>query len=142
MIEMEVVRKKAQELAEAIVNSPEYKRFMAAKGQVEAHQAALIMLRDFQKRQLELHKQQMEGTPVTEDQAEDLRKLYEIISVNPYVRELFEAEFVFSGLMMEVQEILSGALGLKEEEPGEEASEAPPTIVAPKKKIWTPGSDL
>ena len=59
---MEVVRKKAQELAEAIVNSPEYKRFMAAKGQVEAHQAALIMLRDFQKRQLELHKQQMEGT--------------------------------------------------------------------------------
>ena len=84
----------------------------------------------------------MEGTPVTEDQAEDLRKLYEIISVNPYVRELFEAEFVFSGLMMEVQEILSGALGLKEEEPGEDASEAPPTIVAPKKKIWTPGSDL
>ena len=31
MIEMEV-SKKAQELAEAIVNSPEYKRFMAAKG--------------------------------------------------------------------------------------------------------------
>ena len=27
----------------------------------------------------------MEGTPVTEGQAEDLRKLYEIISVNPYV---------------------------------------------------------
>ena len=46
---------------------------------------------------------------------------------------------MFSGLMMEVQEILSGALGLKEEEPGEDASEAPPTIVAPKRRYGRRG---
>lgn len=136
------VRKKAQELADAIVNSEEYKRFITAQTQVEGHQAALVMLRDFQKRQFELHKQQMEGTPITESQTEELRKLYEIISVNPYIRELFEAEFVFSGMMMEVQDILAKAIGLKDEgDNGDDLLEEPKeTIATPEKKIWTPGS--
>lgn len=137
---MDDVRRKAQELADAIVESEEYKRFMAAKAQVEAHHAALVMLRDFQNRQLELHKQQMEGKPVTEEQTEELRKLYEIISVNPYIRELFEAEFVFGGMMLEVQEILSRALGFKDEEEENSPEQKPPTVEIPKKKIWTPGS--
>lgn len=135
------VRQKAQELADAIVNSEEYKRYMTAREQVEKHEAAMIMLRDFQKRQFELHKQQMEGTPVTESQAEELRKLYEVISVNPYIRELFEAEFIFSGLMMEVQDVLARGIGLRDEEEDDESSEqTEQTIVTPEKKIWTPGS--
>lgn len=135
------VRQKAQELADAIVNSEEYKRYMTAREQVEKHEAAMIMLRDFQKRQFELHKQQMEGTPVTESQAEELRKLYEVISVNPYIRELFEAEFIFSGLMMEVQDVLARGIGLRdEEEDGESSEQTEQTIVTPEKKIWTPGS--
>ena len=135
------VRQKAQELADAIVNSEEYKRYMTAREQGEKHEAAMIMLRDFQKRQFELHKQQMEGTPVTESQAEELRKLYEVISVNPYIRELFEAEFIFSGLMMEVQDVLARGIGLRDEEEDDESSEqTEQTIVTPEKKIWTPGS--
>ena len=135
------VRQKAQELADAIVNSEEYKRYMTAREQVEKHEAAMIMLRDFQKRQFELHKQQMEGTPVTESQADELRKLYEVISVNPYIRELFEAEFIFSGLMMEVQDVLARGIGLRDEEEDDESSEqTEQTIVTPEKKIWTPGS--
>lgn len=136
------VRRKAQELADAIVNSDEYKRYMTARERVENHEAASIMLRDFQKRQFELHKQQMEGTPVTESQADELRKLYEIISVNPYIRDLFEAEFVFSGLMMEVQDVLARAIGLRDDDEEDEEPSANPeeTIVKPEKKIWTPGS--
>ncbi|MGI6640959.1 MAG: YlbF family regulator [Limnochordia bacterium] len=137
---MDAVRKKAQELANAILESQEYKRFVAAKAEVESHHAALVMLRDFQDRQLELHKQQMEGKPVTEEQTEELRKLYEIISVNPYIRELFEAEFVFGGLMLEVQETLSQALGLKDAEDEANLADKSPTVEIPKKKIWTPGS--
>ena len=83
----------------------------------------------------------MEGTPVTESQAEELRKLYEVISVNPYIRELFEAEFIFSGLMMEVQDVLARGIGLRDEEEDDESSEqTEQTIVTPEKKIWTPGS--
>ena len=59
-----------------------------ARKAIDEHQAAKIMLRDFRNKQLNLQKQQMEGKPITETQAEEMRKLYEIVSVNPYIREL------------------------------------------------------
>lgn len=130
------VRKKAQELADAIVNAPEYQQFIAAREAVNKHQAAQVMLQDFQNKQLELHKQQMEGTPVTESQEEQLRRLYEVISVNPYIRDLFEAEFVFSGLMLEINDILSKALKIKDDDDGSNADEED----RPTTKLWTPGS--
>lgn len=132
------VRKKAQELAHALVNSDEYKRFTEARDAVAQHQAAQVMLKDFQKKQMALQKQQMEGSPITESQTEELRKLYEVISVNPYIRELFEAEFVFGGLMMEIQDTISKSLGFNEEEESEEEDQ--PQVDAPSKKLWTPGN--
>ncbi|NLJ74426.1 MAG: YlbF family regulator [Firmicutes bacterium] len=131
------VRKKAQELADAIVNAPEYQRFITAREEVNKHQAAQVMLQDFQNKQLELHKQQMEGKPVTESQEEQLRKLYEVISVNPYIRDLFEAEFMFSGLMLEINDILSKALKLKDDDDESESDEEDDR---PTTKLWTPGS--
>ncbi len=130
------VRDKAKELAEAIVTSEEFKKLEEAREVVNKHEAARIMLRDFQAKQEALQKQQYEGTPVTDSQAEDLRKLYEVLTINPYIRTLFEAEFRFGGMMMEVQEIISKALGFLEDSEEEQAQ----TIEVPKKKLWTPNS--
>lgn len=133
------VRVKAQELADAIVESPEYQKLQKAKETVEQHEAAKIMLRDFKNKQEELQKQQLEGRPVTEKQTEELKKLYEVLSINPYIRELFEAEFGFGGLMMEVQDIISKALGFPGDDE-DEGDEDEPAIEVPNKKLWTPGS--
>lgn len=55
------VQKKAEELAQAIIDSPEYKRLLEARTRVNSHQAARLMLRDFQQKQLELHRNRWKG---------------------------------------------------------------------------------
>lgn len=132
------VQRKAQELATAITNSNEYKKMLAAREKVNNHQAAKVMLRDFQKKQLDLHKQQMEGEPVTPEQEEQLQQLFGVISINPYVRDLFEAEFAFSGMMMQVNEALAKVLDFGEEA---EEEEDEPKLEIPKKRILIPGQD-
>lgn len=132
------VQRKAQELASAITNSNEFKNMLEAREKVNNHQAAKVMLRDFQKKQLELHKQQMEGEPVTPEQEEQLQQLFGVISINPYVRDLFEAEFAFSGMMMQVNEALAKVLDFGEEA---EEEEDEPKLEIPKKRILIPGQD-
>ena len=107
------VRTAAKQLADVLAASQEYQRLKQAREEIEKHQAAKIMLRDFHKKQLSLQKQHLEGKPVSEAQAEELAKLYEVLNINPYIRELFEAEFAFHKLMMDVQEILSDAISLE-----------------------------
>ncbi len=133
------VQRKAEELATAITNSSEYQRMISAREKVNEHSAAKIMLRDFQNMQAELHKQQMEGNPVTPEQEEQLQNLFGVISVNPYIRELFEAEFAFSGMMLGVNDVLAQVLDLKDDE--EEAEETGPKLEVPEKRILIPGQD-
>lgn len=133
-----VVQKKAQELADAIVNSAEYQNMLEARAEVNEHEAAKVMLRDFQAKQVELHEQQMKGQPITKEQEEALQQLFGVISVNPYVRKLFETEFAFSGMMMQVNEELAKVL---DPEPEEVEAEGPKLVEVPKKKILIPGQD-
>lgn len=131
------VQRKAQELAEAIANSSEYQRKVKAAEEVNKHHAAKVMLRDFQEKQLELQKKQMSGEEVTPEQEEQMQRLFGVISVNPYIRELVEADFAFSGLMMQVTDTLSTVLDLTDE--AEDADE--PQLEIPKKRILIPGQD-
>jgi cell fate (sporulation/competence/biofilm development) regulator YlbF (YheA/YmcA/DUF963 family) len=132
------VQRKAQELAEAIISSPEYKRLLEARARVNNQHAAKVMLRDFQQKQLELHRKQMEGREITPEEEEQLQNLFGVISINPYIRDLFEAEFAFSGMMMQVNDALSKVLDFQDEEEGEEE----PKLEVPKKKILIPGQDV
>ena len=132
------VQRKAEELANAIMNSSEYQRMLAAREKVNNHQAAKVMLRDFQEKQLELHRIQMGGGEVTPEQEEQLQSLFGVISINPYIRELFEAEFAFSGMMMQVNDALSKVLDFQEDE-GETEEES--KLEIPKKRILIPGQD-
>lgn len=133
------VQKKAQELAAAITQSSEYQRMLAARETVSKHEAAKVMLRDFQERQLQLQKQQMAGEEITPEQEEQLQNLFGVISVNPYIRELFEAEFAFSGLMLQVNDALSSVLDPKGDEEDDQDEE--PMLEIPKKRILIPGQD-
>ncbi len=138
------IKTKAKQLAEALVNSPEYQRLKEALDGIEKHQAARIMLNDFHKKQISLQRQQLEGKPVTESQANDLSKLYEVLNINPYIRELFESELEFHKIMMDVQEILGEAIDLaplyEMAEDEEDLHAEEDAIEAARNKLWTPGN--
>lgn len=139
------IKSKAQKLAEALTTSQEYQRYQKSREEINNHEAAKVMLRDFQKKQTALQKQQMEGNPVTEQQMDDLRKLSEVLTINPYIRELVEAEMAFGSLMMEVQEILTNSLDVvplgedDDEETSEAEVETNETASGSGKKLWVPG---
>ncbi|NMB39682.1 MAG: YlbF family regulator [Firmicutes bacterium] len=145
------IKERAQLLADALVESSEYQRLKKAREDIEQHEAARIMLKDFQKKQMDLQKQQLEGKSVTESQVEELTKLYEILNINPYIRELFESEMFFHGIILEVQEILSSAIDLEPMDIDDEDENEAETNGSAKsleediiqkttKKIWTPGN--
>ncbi|HHX02586.1 MAG TPA: YlbF family regulator [Firmicutes bacterium] len=138
------IKVRAKQLADAIVETPEYQRLKQARAEIEQHHAAKVMLRDFHKKQLDLQKQHLEGTPVTESQAEELSKLYEILNINPYIRDLFQAELAFQKLMMDIQEILSDAIDLEPlYELEDDVDDDKPTEDAIQKatrKLWVPGN--
>ncbi len=141
------IKDKAQVLANALAESSEYQRLKKARETIKQHQAARIMLKDFQKKQINLQRQQLEGKSVTESQVEELTKLYEVLNINPYIRELFESEMIFHGIMLEVQEILSSAIDLEPLDTDDEdngnsngSSEGLDSIQQATKKLWTPGN--
>lgn len=104
----EDVLKKAEELNQILKTSDEYKAYEEAYAKIKEHAAAGIMVKDFRKKQLEIQKKALEGEDV-EAGLEELRKLWEVVSINPYVRDIIEAELVFGQLYGEVmQEIARG----------------------------------
>lgn len=112
---------KAKDLNLLLKNSQEYKSYVEASEKVKEHSAADIMLSDFRKKQLEVQKKAMEGANIEED-LKELQKLWEVISINPYVRAVVEAELLFGQLYSEVIhevgkdiELLDGTKKIKDE---------------------------
>lgn len=139
------IKKLAQDLADAISGSSEYQKLKQARDKIEQHQAAKIMLRDFNRKQVKLQQKQMTGQPITEEDTQELTKLYEVLNINPYIRELLEAELAFHGIMSEVQEILSSAIDLEpieSDELADDLDEDGSDQLEPKltDRIWTPNN--
>lgn len=117
------VMSKAYELADAIKASPEYLAYVKAKGEVERHEAARIMLRDLRQKQEKLEKARLAGEELKKEDIEDLRRTYEIVGFNPYIKELFQAEFKLMEMVGEVNKIIAEACGLASPRPQEKGVE-------------------
>lgn len=118
------VKEKAEALADALAGSPEYKNFVDARENLEKHEAAKIMLRDFQMKQMELQQKVLAGQQLSETDTQDLENAYQLVAFNPYVRRVIEAEAAFGEMLAQVQKILGEAVGMDEadEEPGRDDS--------------------
>ena len=103
----------AKQLAHALGESEEFHKYERAKRNLDQHEAAKVMLEDFRKKQWEFEKKRMNGDQLLQPHEEELRKLSEIIALNPYVREYLMAEYQFSQMMVEVQKIIGEAVGIK-----------------------------
>ncbi len=131
------VKTKAHELARAIRESSEWQRVEKARAEIDQHEAAKIMLRDFNAKQVQLYQMQMQGKEPTEQEIAELQRLLETISFNPYLREFLEAEQALATMVQEVQNILSEALGISPEQDNSEP-EPEPVPEKPKSKLWVP----
>ena len=95
--------KKAEELNKALRQSEEYRAYVAAHNQIKDHSAAEIMLDDFRKKQWDIQRRAFEGEDV-EPLVEELQKLWDVVSINPYVKAVVESELIFGQLYGEVME--------------------------------------
>lgn len=126
---------KAHELAKAIKESKEWQRYQAAKKEIEQREAAKIMLRDLNAKQLVIYQKQLMGEQPSEQDLAELQRVAETVSLNPYVREFLEAEHELMQMMAQVQTIINDALGIKlpETNPDGKGEEKPKSS-----RLWTP----
>jgi hypothetical protein len=80
------------------------------------------MLRDLQQKQEKLRQKQMTGQQITDAEIQDLQRTSQVVSMNPFVRELIGAEMAFSDMLTQVQRLLFKPVGLDipDENAGEE----------------------
>lgn len=143
------VKAKAEALAEALAQSDEYKALQAAREEIDRHEAAKIMLRDFRQKQMAIERKMLSGEAPSDQEIEALQQAYQIVALNPYVRRLIEAEVALSAMMAEVQRILAKAVGI--ELPGDPAQSGGVAGVSgqggkpddpgdtPRSRLWVPG---
>lgn len=114
------IREQAQALGRTLAAHPVTERLRRARATVNEHTAALVMLRDLRRRERALLEKELSGQRPEPDEVEQWRRVAEIVSFNPYVRELLEAEAAMARLLAEVNAAVQGELGLPPVEDGEE----------------------
>ncbi|HEX3045119.1 MAG TPA: YlbF family regulator [Bacillota bacterium] len=103
----------AKQLGKALADSTEYQNYKKTKQILDQHESAKVMMDDFRKKQWELERKKLNGDKLTQPAEEELRKLSEVVALNPYIRDYLMAEYQFSQVMMEVQRIIGDAVGLE-----------------------------
>ncbi|SFE51144.1 Cell fate regulator YlbF, YheA/YmcA/DUF963 family (controls sporulation, competence, biofilm development) [Paenibacillus algorifonticola] len=101
---------KTYELAKALKDSEEARLLKEAKRAADADPDAKRMLDDFRERQNELQQKMMAGEEPSAVDMDTLNKLYEVISLNPLVSSLMEAERRFSIVFEDINRIMSDVL--------------------------------
>lgn len=100
----------AHQLARALRNSEEYQKFLEARSRVEADPKNKEMLRDYRRSQWEFQKARLLGKELGEEEKERVKRLTELVNLNPTLSELFSCEMRFARLMADIQKILIDAI--------------------------------
>ncbi|WP_338555193.1 YlbF family regulator [Paenibacillus sp. KS-LC4] len=101
---------KTYELAKALKDSEEARLLKDAKQAADADPDAKRMLAEFRERQNELQQKMMAGEEPSAADMDTLNKLYEVISLNPLISSLMEAERRFSIVFEDINRIMSDVL--------------------------------
>lgn len=100
----------AHALARAITNSELYRSYVAARNKVLSDPNKREMLVSFRRREAEVEASRLAGQEVPKEKEEELRRLYEIMRLNPTVAEFLEAEARLARMVADIQKILADAL--------------------------------
>lgn len=104
----------AHELARALQESEPFRHVRDVRTKIRQDADAERMLSDFRKRQREWQAKLLAGES-SEDEAKQIEKLYEVVTLHPLIRELFEAERRVAVLMDDIYRIIGEPLKRLEE---------------------------
>ena len=104
----------AHQLATAIRESDEFKRYEAAKQQVRTNENIKSMLNDFQQRSMSLQLKQLQGEQPDPEELANVQRLMGVITMDPMASQYLESEMRFSLMMKDVYEILQEAADMGE----------------------------
>ncbi len=100
---------KANELADLIRRSDEYKSYKSLKDELYADESNKKMLTDYKKLQFEAQAIYLSGKEVPEETMDKLKKLGEVLQFNPKISEYFSAEYKFNTLISDIYKIIGEA---------------------------------
>lgn len=105
------VYNEAHNLAKSIKESEEFKQYDALRKQIEANEELNNMIKDFEKKQLELQAKQLMGEDPG-DMTQAVNELTQIVIKNPMAAQYLQAQMRFTLMMNDVYKILADAIGL------------------------------
>lgn len=97
----------AHELARALKESTEVKEISEAMKLIEADDQSKQMLDNFRLRQNEVQQKMMTGEMPAPEEMEKMEKQFELISQNPHINKLFDAERRLSIIIQDVNKIIT-----------------------------------
>ena len=100
------VHDKAHELARALKDSAEYRRYMEMKAEVSKNEELSGMINDFQDKNMAAQMQQMTTGEQSRDMMEQVQALYQILLGDPLAAQYLQAEIAFTQLVAYVYGIL------------------------------------
>lgn len=98
---------KAHELAKAMKDSEDLGALKLAFQNIKKDPEASQMLDGFQQKQQHLQEKMMQGEEPEEEELQQMQKLFEVISMNPMISKLFEAEKRVQAMMQDIQKIVA-----------------------------------
>lgn len=100
------VHDKAHELARALKDSEEYRRYMEMKAEVSKNEELSKMINDFQDKNMAAQMQQMTTGQPPQDMMAQVQSLYQILMADPMAAQYLQAEMAFTQLVADVYGIL------------------------------------
>lgn len=101
---------KANELADSLKESKEYKEFKAAKEEIANMPEVKQKIDEFEKIRYDVQVLSLKGGKQDEEKMKKLQELYEILMQNPKVKEFFDVEVRFNVLLADINKIIGEAV--------------------------------
>lgn len=99
----------AHQLASAIKESEEFKRYDASKKEVEANAELDAALKDLMKQQFEMQAAQMMGQQPDQEAMQKLQQLSAVLMQDPSAAQYLQCQMRFSMMMADVYKIIGEA---------------------------------
>lgn len=107
------VYEKARELVEALKQEEIYAEFVKWQHKVFADPRLKETLLALRRHEFELHRQQLKGKEVSEEEKDNLRRLYESARQDEVIKRYLDVEYRFSRMMLDIQKIINDAVPVK-----------------------------
>jgi len=102
----------AHQLARAIKNSQEYKEYIQKKNDLNKDEKNKKMVQDFREKVFDIQVKKMSGNEINQEELDNIRKLEDILRLNPTINEFLIAEYRYSKLIEDISKIIGEAIDL------------------------------